>query len=93
MHSAAAHAYQRGLVESADEEQGRYRLLMKGRSRPLGVKLDSCRLESMVKQERELQEAARVAARKAEIQESVRAALAARGTASVLEPEPEQSPL
>ena len=56
----------RGLVKSVDAEQGRYRLLVKGRARPLGVKLDSCRLESLVEQERELQEAARVAERKAE---------------------------
>ena len=79
----------RGLVQSVDAEQGRYALLVKGRARPLGVKLDSCRLQSLVKQARDLQEAARVAARRAEVQESVRAALAARGA----EPEPEHSPL
>ena len=64
------------LVESVDEEQGRYRLLVKGRARPLGVKLDCCKLQSLVTQGREPQE-------------SVRAALVARGT----EPEPEHSPL
>ena len=37
-----------------DADQGRYRLLVKGRARLLGVKLDCCRLESLVKQEREL---------------------------------------
>ena len=79
------------LVKSVEAEQGRYALLVKGRARPLGVPLGCCRLESLVEQERELQEAARVAVRKAEIQESVRAALAARGTASVSEPEPEHS--
>ena len=55
--------------------------------RDLGVKLECCRLASLVEQERELQEAARVAARKAEVRESVRAALAAR--AAEPEPEPE----
>ena len=74
----------RCLVKSIDAEQGRYRLLVKGRARPLGVKLECCRLESLVEQERELHETAMVAARKAEVQESVRAALAARGA----EPEP-----
>ena len=44
----------RFLVESIDAEQGRYQLLVKGRARPLGVKLECCRLESLVKQEREL---------------------------------------
>ena len=75
---------QRGLVQSFDEQRGRYALLVKGRARPLGVPPGCCRLESVVEQERQLQEAARVAARRAEVQESVRAALAARGA----EPEP-----
>ena len=70
-------------------EQGRYRLLVKGRAQPLRVKLECCRLESLVEQERKLREAARVAARRAEVQESVRAALAARG----VEPEPVHRPL
>ena len=76
------------LVKSIDAEQGRYRLLVKGRARPLGVKLECCRLESLVEQDLQLQEAARVAVRRAEVQESVRAALAARAG-----PEPEHSPL
>ena len=80
----------RGLVQGFDKEQGRYTLLVKGRQRPLGVRLDCCRLESMVEQERQRQEAARVAARKAVITESVRAALDARRAVS--EPEPEHSP-
>jgi hypothetical protein len=79
----------RGLVQSFDEQRGRYALLVKGRARPLGVPLGCCRLESLVEQERHLQEAARVAARRAEVQELVHAALAARCT----EPEPEHSPL
>ena len=79
----------RCLVKSIDAEQGRYRLLVKGRAQPLGVKLECCRLHSLVEQERGLLEAARVAARRAEVQESVRAALAARAA----EPELEHSPL
>ena len=76
-------------MKSVDAEQGRHRLLVKGRAKPLGVKLECCRLESLVEQDLQLQEAARVAARRAEIQASVRAALAARDA----EPEPERSPL
>ena len=38
----------RGLVQSFDEEKGRYGLLVKARARPLGVRLECCRLESMV---------------------------------------------
>ena len=78
----------RFLVKSVDAGRGRYRLLVTGRAQPLGVKLECCRLQSLVQQERELQEAARVAARRAEIKVSVRAALAARG----VEPEAEHSP-
>ena len=42
---------QRGLVQGCDVERGRYALLVAGRDRPLGVKLDSCRLESVVERE------------------------------------------
>ena len=42
---------QRGLVQSFDVERGRYALLVKGRERPLGVKLACCRLESLVQRE------------------------------------------
>ena len=72
----------RGLVQTSDEERGRYELLVKGRTRSLGVPLGCCRLESMVEQERERQEAARVAAKRAVIAENVRTALAARQAAA-----------
>ena len=72
----------RGLVQTSDEERGRYELLVKGRTRSLGVPLGCCRLESMVEQERERQEAARVAAKRAVIVENVRTALAARQAAA-----------
>ena len=68
----------RGLVLSFDEERGRYRLLVKGRAALLGVRLECCRLESMVEQERKL----RAAARRAEIEQSVRVALEARCAAA-----------
>ena len=43
---------QRGLVQDCDVERGRYGLLIKGRGRrPLGVRLECCRLESVVEQE------------------------------------------
>ena len=38
----------RGLVQSFDVEKGRYRLLVKGRAGFLGVRLECCRLESIV---------------------------------------------
>ena len=44
----------RGLVLSIDKVQGRYRLLVKGLAHPLGVRLECCTLESMVKQKRQL---------------------------------------
>ena len=75
----------RGLVQSFDEEKGRYRLLVRGRAGPLGVRLECCRLESMVEHERQLH----AAARRAEVEEAVRGALEARGAATVAEPEPE----
>ena len=74
----------RGLVQSFDEEKGRYRLLVKGRVGPLGVRLACCRLESMVEHERQLH----AAARRAEVEEAVRVALEARGAATVPAPKP-----
>ena len=74
----------RGLVQSC-EGNGRYGLLVKGRARPLGVRLECCRLESIVEHERQLH----AAARRAEIEEAVRVALEARGAATVAEPKPE----
>ena len=69
----------RGLVQSFDEEKGRYRLLVKGRPGLLGVRLECCLLESMVEHERQLH----AVARRAEAEE------ARRGVATVAEPEPE----
>ena len=45
----------RGLVQSFDESKGRYKLLVKERERTLqlGVKIECCRLEWMVEQERQ----------------------------------------
>jgi hypothetical protein len=69
----------RGLVESYDAAKGRYRLLMKGRTKPLGVKVRCCKLEFAAEQEQRAQKAMR----RARVEANVRAALAARG------PEPE----
>ena len=74
----------RGLVQSFNADKGRYRLLVKDHAGPLGVRLECCRLESMVEQERRLH----VAARRAEVKEAVRVALEAQGAATVAEPEP-----
>ena len=44
---------QRGLVQDCGMERGRYTLLIAGRDRrPLGVRLDCCRLESVVEREK-----------------------------------------
>ena len=69
----------RGLVESYDAAKGRYRLLVKGRAKALGVKVACCKLEFAVEQEQREHEATR----RARVEANVRAALAAR------EPEPE----
>jgi hypothetical protein len=69
----------RGLVESYDAAKGRYRLLVKGRTKPLGVKVACCKLEFAAEQ----QEQEHQATRRARVEANVRAALAAR------EPEPE----
>ena len=42
---------QRGLVQDCDMQRGRYALIIDGRPRPLGVRLDCCRLESVTEQE------------------------------------------
>jgi hypothetical protein len=61
-------------VESHDAAKGRYRLLVKGRAKTLGVKAACCKLEFAVEQEqREYQ-----ATRRARVEANVRAALAAR---------------
>ena len=75
----------RGLVQSFDYQRGRYALLVEGRSRPLSVPPGCCRLESVVEQGRQLREAAR----RAEIEARVRAALDARAAAADAEAEPE----
>ena len=69
----------RGLVESYDAAKGRYRLLVKGRTKALGVKVACCKLEFAAEQEQREHEATR----RARVEANVRAALAAR------EPEPE----
>ena len=74
----------RGLVQSFNADKGRYRLIVKDHAGPLDVRLECCRLESMVEQERHLH----VSARRAEVKEAVRVALEARGVATVAEPEP-----
>jgi hypothetical protein len=40
------------LAESFDEQRGRYKLLMMGREKALGVKAERCKLEFAVEQER-----------------------------------------
>eukprot|EP01046_Picozoa_sp_COSAG06_P039947 COSAG06_NODE_4781_length_3959_cov_92.982997_2_plen_438_part_00 len=62
----------RGLVESYDAAKGRYRLLVKGRTKTLGVKVACCKLEFAVEQEQ------REETRRARVEANVRAALAAR---------------
>ena len=42
----------RGLIKSFDAARGRYALLIKGRTRPLGVKFDCCMLEPLAGQAR-----------------------------------------
>ena len=69
----------RGLVESYDAAKGRYRLLVQGRTKALGVKVACCKLEFAAEQEQREHEATR----RARVEANVRAALAAR------EPEPE----
>jgi|EP01046_Picozoa_sp_COSAG06_P018239 hypothetical protein len=64
----------RGLVESYDAAKGRYQLLVKGRTKPLGAKVGCCKLEFAVEQERREHEATR----RARVEANVRAALAAR---------------
>eukprot|EP01046_Picozoa_sp_COSAG06_P045263 COSAG06_NODE_6232_length_3027_cov_15.461292_1_plen_133_part_00 len=63
-----------GLVESYDAEKGRYQLLVKGRVKPLGVKVACCKLEFAAEQEQREHEATR----RARVGANVRAALAAR---------------
>jgi hypothetical protein len=41
------------LVESYDAAKGRYRLMVKGRTKPLGVKVACCKLEFAVEQEQQ----------------------------------------
>ena len=72
----------RGLVERYDEATGRYRLLIKGRTKPLSVKVACCKLEFAAEQEQREHEATR----RARVEANVRAALLAR------EPEPEAEP-
>jgi hypothetical protein len=64
----------RGLVESYDAAKGRYRLLVKGRTKALGVKAACCKLEFAAEQEQREHEATR----RARVEANVRAALAAR---------------
>ena len=66
-------------MESYDAEKGRYRLLIKGRTKSLGVKVACVKLEFAAGQEQREREATR----RARVEANVRAALAAR------EPEPE----
>jgi tetratricopeptide (TPR) repeat protein len=78
----------RGLVESYDAAKGRYRLLVKGRTKPLGVRVACCKLEFAVEQEQREHEATR----RARVEANVRAALAARESEPEPEPEPESQP-
>ena len=71
----------RGLVESYYAAKGRYQLLVKGRTKVLGVKVLCCKLEFAAEQEQREHEATR----RARVEANVRAALAAREA----EPEPE----
>eukprot|EP01046_Picozoa_sp_COSAG06_P052234 COSAG06_NODE_8724_length_2087_cov_1.937123_1_plen_222_part_00 len=64
----------RGLVEGYDAAKGRYRLLVKGRTKALRVKVACCKLEFAAEQEQREHEATR----RARVEANVRAALAAR---------------
>ena len=70
----------RGLVESYDAEKGRYRLLMKGRTKALVVKVARCKLEFAAEQEQQEH-----ATRRARVEANVRAALAARESEAKVE--------
>lgn len=59
----------RGLVESYDATKGRYRLLVQGRTKALGVKVACCNLEFAVEQEQQEQEQA---TRRARVEANVR---------------------
>eukprot|EP01046_Picozoa_sp_COSAG06_P053366 COSAG06_NODE_9209_length_1958_cov_1.408822_1_plen_590_part_10 len=74
----------RGLVESYDAAKGRYRLLVKERTKALGVRVACCKLQFAVEQEQQEHEKTR----RAQIEASVKAAIALREP----EPEPEQEP-
>jgi hypothetical protein len=71
----------RGLVESYDAAKGRYQLLVKGRTKALGVKVACCKLEFAAEQEQREHEATR----RARVEANVRAALAAREPAAEAE--------
>jgi hypothetical protein len=77
----------RGLVESYDAAKGRYQLLVKGRTKPLGVKVAYCKLKFVAEQEQQEHEAAR----RARVEANVRAALAAREPEVEPEVEPEST--
>ena len=78
----------RGLVESYDIANGRYRLLMKGRTKPLGVKAACCKLEFAAGQEQqEHEQREHEATCRARVEANVRAVLAARERGP--EPEPQ----
>jgi hypothetical protein len=64
----------RGLVESYDAAKGRYQLLVKGRTKALGVRAACCKLEFAVEQEQREQEEVR----RAQVEASVATALALR---------------
>jgi hypothetical protein len=73
----------RGLVESYDAAKGRYQLLVKGRTKPLGVKVACCKLEFAAEQEQREREATR----RARVEANVRAALLARESEGEVEAE------
>ena len=77
----------RGLVESYDAAKGRYRLLVKGRTKTLGVKVGCCKPEFAAEQEQREHKATR----RARVEANVRAALAAREPEVEPEPEPQGS--
>jgi hypothetical protein len=72
------------LVKGYDAAKGRYRLLVKGRTKPLGVKVACCKLEFAVEQEQ--QEREHEATHRARVEANVRAALAAREAAAEGQP-------
>ena len=79
----------RGLIHSEDPPDpskvsvhDRYKVNVKRKERPLGLRRECCRLEWVVEQERAEVERQRVADRRAEVEANVAAALAARETAS-----------